>query len=96
MKRIPKDLQGILWSTKVDKLDLQEDKNYIIHQILAYGDLRQIKWLFRNYSKKEIIDNFVNLPRKNYTPAAFNFIKNFILHLENRKLDAQKYVKAVF
>lgn len=96
MKKIPRDFQGILWSTKVDNLDLQEDKNYIIHQILAYGSLEQIKWLFKNYPKEEIIDNFVNSPRKNYTPAAFNFIKNFILDLEKQELNPEYYVKTIF
>lgn len=95
MKKISKDFQGILWSKKINSLDLKEDKNYIIHQVLAYGDLKQIKWLFKTYSKKEIVDVFVNLPKKTYTPSAFNFVKNYILDLGGRKLDAKNYVKAI-
>lgn len=37
---IPENWQGILWSCNVKKLDWQKDKNYIIHQVLMYGDLK--------------------------------------------------------
>ena len=95
MKKISRNLQGILWSKKIDTIDLGKDKNYVIHQVLAYGNLKQIKWLFKVFSKKEIIDVFVSLPKKTYTPSAFNFVKNFVLKLEDMNLDSKDYVKTV-
>jgi len=97
MKKIPRDLQGILWSKKLNSLNLEKDKSYIIHQVLAYGNLKQIKWLFNVFSRKEIIEVFTTSPRQNYTHSAFNFIKNYILDLEdNKKINPKAYVKATF
>ena len=88
-------LQGILWSKPVAKLDLERDEIYIIHQVLSFGNLEQIKWLFKAYTSKEIEKVFLKNPKKIYTPAVFNFIKNIILGLEHKKLPNNRYVKTL-
>lgn len=85
-------MQGIFWSRSANKLDLQTDKNYIIHQVLMYGSLEQIDWLKKTYSSQEINQVFINHPKKIYTPPAFNFIKNYLLKL-TQPLDQNLYVK---
>lgn len=47
--KLPKNLQAVLWSRNIENLDFQKSKNYIIHQILAYGTWEQIGWLFKTY-----------------------------------------------
>lgn len=96
MRKIPGNFQGILWSRKVRELDLEKDKNYIIHQVLAYGNLEQVKWLFTVFPKKEIVQIFVKSPRKNYSPPAFNFVKNYLLGLKDKKINPEAYVKVLF
>lgn len=93
---IPETLQGILWSKNVKNLDLEKDKVYIIHQVLSYGNLNQIKWLCKIYKLKEIQEVFLKYPKKVYTPSVFYFVKNIILNLNNRKLLAQNYIKILF
>ena len=95
-KSIPADFQPILWSANVKKLDLEKDKIYIIHQILSYGDLDQIKWLFKVYKKEEIRKVFLKSPKNLYIPAVFYFVKNFILDLRDKRLKEEKYVKNLF
>lgn len=90
-KKIPKRLQPILWSVKVDHLDIEEDKAYIINQILVYGGLKELKWLFKTYPKETIRKVFVNDPTKIYTPSAFNFAKEILLGLKDKKLNPYKY-----
>ena len=90
---IPANLQPILWSVGVDKLDLQKDKNYIVHQVLAYGTWEHLKWLFKTYPREEIEKVFVEKPTKDYVPAAFNFIKNYILDLADKNISAENYVR---
>lgn len=90
--KIPIELQGILWSRDILKLDLERDKNYIIHQVLMYGSLTQINWLRSVYSKEKIEKEFVEKPRKLYTKSAFNFIKNYILGI-TKQLEVDFYVK---
>lgn len=93
---VPKNLQGILWSADVKNLNLEKDKIYIIHQVLMYGDLKEIAWLFKVYSKKEISDVFKGSPMKIYSPQAFYFIKNIILNLKKKSLPSEKYVASLY
>lgn len=92
MAKIPVRLQWVFWSVDVEHLDCEKDKTYIIHQILAYGRMEEIHWLFQTYSLKEICGVFINSPFKNYRPPRFNFIKNYILPLEDRPMILERYV----
>lgn len=91
---IPKSLQGVLWSIPVEDLDLQKNKNYIIHQVLAYGTWENLKWLFSTYSSDEIKNVFINYPAKDYTFPAFNFTKNILLNLPDGFIDQTLYVRS--
>lgn len=51
---LPRFLQPYLWSYDIAELDLQEHKNLIITQVLNYGSLRAVRWLFKKYSEEEI------------------------------------------
>lgn len=88
--------QGILWSKDIKNIDIERDKVYIIHQVLSYGKIDQIKYLFKIYELKDIMDVFINHPKRIYSPAVFNFIKNFILNLKEKDLPVNKYVKISF
>ena len=96
MKKIPSTLQPFLWSKNVKKLDRETDKIYIIHQILSYGDLKELRQLFRIYGRKEIKETFVRFPKKIYQTSVFYFVKNFILGLKNKRLKERDYVKTLF
>jgi len=93
--KIPKSLQWVLWSADVEKLDKEKDKYYIIHQILIYGGIEELRWLFANYSREEIINVFLQ-PYKNYPKKIFYFVKNFILNLKNKKIDEDAYVTTIY
>ncbi len=95
MKNILPHLQGVFWSKDVSSLDLQQDKNYIIHQVLMYGSLDHIRWLQTVYSDAEIKKVFIDKPKKIYTPQAFNLIKNYLLKIEVN-LSEKNYVKTVY
>lgn len=96
MARLPRSLQTVLWSTNIDLLDTQKDKWYIIHHVLIYGDMKNIRWLFRTYSETEIVDVFVHHPAKLYPKEMFHFVKNFLLPLKNASLDQDNYVTSIY
>jgi hypothetical protein len=96
VRRIPPTFQPFLWSKNVEKMDRDRDKIYIVHQILSYGGLKELRLLFRLYDKKEIREAFIKFPKRIYQPSVFYFVKNFILELRNRKLKEEDYVKAPF
>lgn len=80
----------MLWSVDTDKLDLGRDKEYIVHQILAYGRWEDIEWLFSTYGKEQVKEVFVKSPAKDYYPAGFKFVSKFLLGI-GAGLDFSKY-----
>jgi len=80
--KFPDSIQAILWSKDIENAGLCDDKIYIIHQILAYGDIREVKWLFKVYSEDEIRNIFISYPTRIYTEPIYYFIKNFILNIK--------------
>lgn len=94
--KIPKKFQSYLWSVDVKNLDLEKDKDYIIHQILSYGDLEAIKWLFKVYGKKTIKEVFLKHPYKVYSDAHLCFVKNLLLGLKNIPVKKNQYVTSIF
>ncbi|MBZ1345507.1 MAG: hypothetical protein KY055_02690 [Candidatus Nealsonbacteria bacterium] len=96
IRTIPSSFQGILWSVNVKNLDLEKDKVYIIHQVLSYGTLEQIRWLFEVYSKREIKRVFEASPMKVYNFPTFNFIKNIVLGLKEKPFSSKDYVSSIY
>lgn len=91
----PKWLQGTLWSCGVGLLDIEKDKNYIIHQVFAYGTLEEILWLFKTYPKTALVKVFTTIPYKDYFAPRFSFIKNYFLGLKNLTMNENRYVKNI-
>ena len=91
---ISSKLQGILWSKSTKKLDLGKNKVYIINQILAFGTLEHLKWLFRVYREKEIVKVFLEHPLKIYQESTFHFVKNILLNLKG-EIRQEKYVSTL-
>ncbi|OGK08398.1 hypothetical protein A2767_06450 [Candidatus Roizmanbacteria bacterium RIFCSPHIGHO2_01_FULL_35_10] len=87
----PKKLQATLWSTDTNNLDLEKDKNYIIHQTLSIGGIEDWRWLFKTYPSKTIISTFVKEPAKIYMPQRFSLAK-VMLGLKNRQFIREYYV----
>lgn len=90
--KLPKTLQAVLWSRDINKLNFQSSKNYVIHQVLAYGTWEHINWLFKTYKPETIINVFSSQPEKDYSEKSYNFAKNILLEI-NSDLDKTKYVK---
>jgi len=93
--KLPDKMRHIFWSTDINSLDLVKNKSYIIHQILIYGALEDLKWLLKTYSKNVVTDVFKSRPSKNYPAEVYYFIKNYILDLKNEELDANNYVTSI-
>ncbi len=90
-KKLPKFLQPFLWSVKIDDLDIKKDKVYVVNQILAFGDIEALKWLFNNYSFAAIKRVFLSRSMRIYRDSAFNFVKKNLLGI-NKPLNTKKYV----
>ena len=87
--------QSSVWSKSIGKLDKNNDKVYIINQVLMFGNLDEIKSLIKEYSEEEIKNVFTKNPIQIYSKSAFNLIKNYILKI-NENLDSGRYIKSVY
>ncbi len=96
MNKIPKSFQPILWSMNVKNLDLEKNKVYIIHQVLAYGTLEEIRWLFKVYGQRTMRNIFLRYPQNIYSPPVLYLVKNIILGLKNIIISKKQYVKTLF
>lgn len=81
----------LFWSADITKLDLQEHKQYIIHQVLQYGDLEAIRSLKTLYFQEDIQHTFLYHPRKTYQPQTLAFITTYILGV-TKPIDTSRYV----
>lgn len=64
-----------------------------VHQVLMYGDLKEIRSLKKALGGEKMKKLFLSHPKKVYTAPALNFIKNFVLQIPTQ-IDEQKYLKS--
>lgn len=93
--QLPKFLQPFLWSVKIEDLDSDKDKIYIINQILAFGNIKALKWLFETYPLIEIKQIFLKHSMKIYRKESFNFVRKILLNID-KPVNQKKYVATIF
>jgi hypothetical protein len=54
VKSIPEHLRPFFWETDLSKINIEENKQYIIERILELGDKDAVQWIFSNFSLDEI------------------------------------------
>ena len=90
--KIPKKMKWLFWSYDINSLDLEEDKDYIISQVLNYGTEEDLKWLFKLYPEKEI-KKIIKNPRRG---VWFRKVLNFWITIFNVKIKKEVFEKAIF
>jgi hypothetical protein len=76
---LPKFLEPFLPSYDISKMDLKNpsDKKLIIEAVLNQGTMREIKWLFKTYSIREIKNVLRNPRRGCWDARVLNFWTKF-------------------
>lgn len=90
---LPKSLQAALWSYNLTNLDVKKDKKLIITQVLNYGVLQDIKWLFSTYSEQDIKEVVANPARGRWFVKTLNLwltIFNLEISLAKKEAAIQK------
>lgn len=91
MKNIAQ-FNDLFWFLPEKNLDQERDKNLIIHQVLSYGTMDDLRLLFKIYGRKTIKQEFLRSKPGLYYPSILEFIC-FILGVKN--LDKDKYLKKI-
>lgn len=93
MGLVPNEFKPIFWDADINSLDKEKHKQYIIERILEFGDEKEYRWMFKNYTDEEIVDvvkKSRRISRKTATMMA-NFYN--IPGEEIRCLKEQSYLK---
>lgn len=72
MVQLPESVKATLWSYDLNEIDLQKHKRLIISQVLNFGSLDAISWLFSNYSSGEIKEAALSLPLGSWDEKSLN------------------------
>lgn len=62
MVQLPHSVKFVLWSYDLSQIDSEKHKKLIISQVLNFGSLEAVNWLFANYSRQEIRDSALDTP----------------------------------
>lgn len=72
-KKLPKWLQSVLWSYDISEMDIKTDKDLIIQQVLNYGTMEEIQWLFKVYTLRDIKNVLNNPSRGSWDSRVLNY-----------------------
>ncbi|MBI4252807.1 hypothetical protein HY623_01345 [Candidatus Uhrbacteria bacterium] len=78
MKNIPKNWRPFFWFCDPEKIDLTQDRYIVIHTLLAYGSIADIRQLEAVYGKRSMRASFLKPYRGFYSAPAFSFAKFFL------------------
>lgn len=72
---LPKTATKYFWDTRVENLSVNRDRTYIIERLLNMGDLEELDWVNKNYSKEMIAQTVQN--SRQLTPKTGNFFSMY-------------------
>jgi len=90
--KIPKQFQKVLFSYRLNKIDLEKHKKEIITQVLNYGTWEDVKLLYKLYPEKEIKKVIKNPQRGVWLRKVLNFWTKIF----GIKLKKNIFEKAIF
>jgi hypothetical protein len=72
MIQIPDSVKAVLWSYDLTKIDPAKHKKLIISQVLNFGSLDAISWLFSSYSAADIKEAALKTPLGSWNRKSLN------------------------
>ncbi len=70
---IPSKFKIYFWDADVDKLDLQDNKYYIIARLYTKGNFDAIDWVHQTYTEKDVEDTARQ--RRALDPIVANYLR---------------------
>lgn len=69
--KLPKSLYRFFWDVDVGKLNPAKKPYFVINRLLDKGDVEAVRWVRRNYTKKQITETFTRLRDFNVKVGTF-------------------------
>jgi len=87
------DLGKLFWFLDFKKLDAKRDRNLIVHQVLAYGSLEDIRKLLDFYGREKVREEFLEARKGLYDRAVLRLVS---LILKCPIEDENYYIKEIY
>ena len=71
MQGLPETSVAYFWDVDVSSVDVDKDASFIIHRLLEWGDVEDIRWLLNRYPKNLLISNLQDCRSLNPKSAVF-------------------------
>jgi hypothetical protein len=52
---VPPELRWLFWDTDVSGLNVWKHRKYVVERVLEFGNETAYRWLFRTFSREDII-----------------------------------------
>jgi len=92
--KIPSGVAGCLWSYDLRHLNLHKHRQIIIAQVLNFGGMKEVQWVLRTYTRRQIAAIVKNPQRGRWLPDVLNFW-TFIFKIRLPKLKYEKALQRV-
>lgn len=90
MYRIPESIRVLLWEYDIKKNDPEKIERMIIERILQFGDIKQLRWAFKNIGYTKIIDYFSARGWQIFSDVNYSFWFYILKNFKKNKIDWQK------
>ncbi|MBL7906539.1 MAG: hypothetical protein JNL22_16055 [Bacteroidales bacterium] len=80
--------RGLFWDVDVDQLDEQKHRNYIVQQVLSYGNMEEFRLIIDFYGINQVKESIKQAGY--FDPKTVSFITGFF---NIRKEEMQCYTK---
>lgn len=71
--KIPSGVAACLWSYDLSELNLRKHRDLVIFQVLNFGGMKEVRWLLRTYSRRQISEVVKHPRRGRWLPDVLNF-----------------------
>ena len=72
---LPKTFSKYFWDTKPESISLDKHSTYIIERLLEFGDIEELEWINKIYTREQIL-NTLRTSRR-ISPKTGNFFALF-------------------
>jgi len=82
MTNLPITYKKFFWDCNFSDLSMEDHKMFILKRLLAYGDLRSIKFLVNQYTQKEVSDYIITKGNNTLSRNNLFFWQKLVKHNE--------------
>lgn len=90
MNRIPDSIKALLWEYDIRKNNPEKIERIVIERVLQFGDLKQLRWAFKNIGYARILEYFSSRGWQIFSDVNYNYWFHLLKDFKINNIDWQK------